>query len=66
MIIPLKAKYRSAQKGRYSGGEKPAPKKNRHKITNVKVREAIWATQPKVTLVVDGLTGKGVYHYEYK
>jgi hypothetical protein len=66
MIIPLKRKYLSGFKSRHPGGEKPAPKKHRNKVTNPKLRDAIHASQPKVTLVVNGLTGKGVFHKEYK
>lgn len=66
MQIPLKKKYRSAMKGRYSGGERPAPKKNRRKVTNDALRKAIQATQPIVVLHVDGLTGKGVYRHTAK
>jgi len=58
MLIPLKAKYRSAHKGRYSGGEKPAPRKNRHKINDK--QKAALPLQPKMMLIVDGATGHGV------
>jgi len=57
--IPLKMKYRSAYKGRYSGGEKPAPRKHRTKLSDPQKRNL--APQPVVHLVVNGRTGAGVF-----
>lgn len=57
--IPLKAKYRSASKGRYSGGERPAPRKHRKKLNDAQKRNL--PPQPVIHLVVDGLTGRSVF-----
>jgi hypothetical protein len=48
--IRLKGKYRSAQKGRYSGGPNAAPPKNRHKLSDVMKRNL--PPQPKIVLHV--------------
>lgn len=56
--IPLKGKYRTAKKGRYKGGEKPAPKKHRTKTGSAK-HNAMFGVPPVRVLVVDGKTGKG-------
>jgi hypothetical protein len=64
MLIPLKKKYRSAYKGRHSGGEKPAPRKHRDKIGHIK-HVALYGEPPVVYLHVDGRTGKGVLVKEY-
>jgi len=61
--IPLKAKYLGHYKGRYNGGERPAPKKHRHKLNDK--QKQLLPPQPKVTLVVNGLTGRGVLVREY-
>lgn len=58
--IPLKRKYLSAKKGTYKGGEKPAPKKHRHKIGNAEHVKR-FGTPPVTIFVVDGRTGKGVF-----
>lgn len=55
--IPLKGKYRSAQKSTYKGGEKPAPKKHRSKVGQAR-HEALFGITPPRHLVVDGRTGK--------
>lgn len=55
--IPLKGKYRSAKKGKYKGGENPAPKKHRSKTGYAK-HTAMFGEPPKRHLVVDGKTGK--------
>lgn len=58
LLIPLKAKYRRGHKGRFNGGEKPAPRKHRDKIGYEKhVKQ--YGVPPEVMLYVDGLTGKG-------
>ena len=59
MLIPLKKKYRSAKKGTFKGGEKPAPKKHRTKIGHV-AHVARFGEPPVYHLVVDGLRGTGV------
>lgn len=46
----LKAKYRSAHRSRYNGGENPAPKKHRRKLSDAMKRGL--APQPKVVLHV--------------
>lgn len=57
--IPLKKKYRTASKGRYKGGERPAPLKKRNKIGWDK-HTARYGVPPTWRLVVDGRRGKGV------
>jgi hypothetical protein len=58
--IRLKRKYRTAHKGRYSGGEKPAPRKHRKKVGYDKhIKEH--GVPPVIHLVVDGKTGAGVF-----
>jgi hypothetical protein len=57
--IPLKKKYRSATKGRYKGGERPAPPKKRNKIGYAK-HVALFGEPPVFHLVVDGRRGTGV------
>lgn len=59
MLIPLKRKYRTATKGRYKGGERPAPPKKRNKIGYDK-HVALYGTPPVWHLVVDGKRGTGV------
>lgn len=59
MLIPLKYKYTRGFKGRHQGGEKPAPKKHRHKLNDAAKRAL--PPQPVIHLVVDGATGKGVF-----
>ena len=56
--IKLKRKYLGHYKGRYQGGEKPAPKKNRHKLSDALKRNL--PPQPKYVLFVNGRTGAGV------
>lgn len=46
----LKAKYRSAHRGRFHGGEGAAPKKNRRKLSDIQKRGL--APQPKIVLHV--------------
>lgn len=58
MIIPLKAKYLSAHRGRFQGGEKPdrhGSKKRRKVPANLR---HLLVEQPTKRLVVDGGTGK--------
>lgn len=59
MLIPLKEKYRRAHKGRYKGGERPAPKKHRKKIGYDK-HISLFGVPPVMTLHVDGKRGTGV------
>lgn len=59
MLIPLKKKYRSAKKGTYKGGEKPAPKKHRTKIGYTEHVKR-FGVPPVYSLVVDGKRGTGV------
>lgn len=61
MLIPLRKKYRSAHKGRFKGGERPAPKKHRKKV-GYEAHVKRFGPPPPVMLVVDGRTGKSVMH----
>lgn len=56
--IKLKQKYLTGRKSKYKGGERSAPKKDRHKLSDV--LKAKLPPQKKRTLVVEGLTGKSV------
>ena len=58
--IPLRRKYLRVSKGRYSGGERPAPRKHRNKIGADK-HQALYGPPPVVHLVVNGLTGAGKF-----
>lgn len=58
--IPLKRKYKTGFKGRFRGGERPAPKKKHTKIGYAK-HVALYGEPPRVTLRVNGKTGKGVF-----
>lgn len=55
--IPLRHKYTLHYRGRYKGGEKPAPPKKRNKIGRIK-HVAKYGEPPKAVRVVDGGTGK--------
>lgn len=57
--IPLKHKYTVGSKGRFKGGERPAPQKKRKKIGYDK-HVALFGVPKARTFVVDGRTGKGV------
>lgn len=60
VLIPLRAKYRRAHRGKYKGGEHAVPLKKRKKVTDKKKLDAIQASQPQMVKVVDGKTGHGV------
>jgi hypothetical protein len=57
ILIPLGMKYRRAYKGRYKGGENPAPKKKRNKIGLQKHMDR-QGVPPQMVMVVDGYSGK--------
>jgi hypothetical protein len=59
MLIPLKKKYLSAYRGRYQGGERFAPRKNRNKIGRAEHVKK-YGEPPVYHLVVDGKRGTGV------
>ena len=59
MLIPLRAKYRSAHKSRFKGGERYAPPKKRKKIGYAEHVKR-YGEPPVYHLVVDGLRGTGV------
>lgn len=59
--IPLRRKYLSAQKGRFKGGERSAPKKRRNKI-GYEAHVKRFGKPRKMVLVVDGRTGKGTFY----
>jgi len=58
--IKLKEKYRRGFKGRYKGGERPAPPKRRKKIGHAEhVKRQ--GEQPLVRLIVEGRRGTGLF-----
>lgn len=61
--IKLKRKYLRAFKSTHPGGEKAAPRKTRKKLNDAQ-KKAL-PPQPKVALVVNGLTGAGVFVRTY-
>ena len=54
--IKLKAKYLRGHRGRFHGGEKPAPRKSRRKISDIEKRRL--PAQPAVVLHILA-NGKG-------
>lgn len=63
--IRLKRKYRVGGKSRFSGGEKPAPKKKRNKIGHER-HVKLHGEQPVTVLHFEGVKGKGVFITSYK